>query len=174
MSTTSTTTPPLTEWVVVGNGESEHVPVLPTDEVTMHHGGQGGWHIEVSGEVVGTASLITLQVWVESVADGSTVAGSDQATFLQLADFDEAVPSGIFVGQNAYLGVGCVDDEKICGLGGQAIRLCALAADVAAPELLAEGCSEAIAVIDPIDTTLCDAVADGSWYPGWPGTPTDC
>lgn len=138
--------------IEVGNGATSHSPAGAGAPVEMVHGPQQGWHIEVSGEVQGLGAVVGVVVEARRVDDGTLVASNENATFLQLADYDAASATGWFAGERALVGT---DPDAICPLAGVELDLCARAEDLAAPGTFAEGCARVVAALDPIDVAPC-------------------
>ena len=151
---TTTGTVPPTEWIVVGNGDDEHLPLSNGDYVTIVHGPQGGWHIDVSGEVYGTGVVVGLLVSATRTEDDVVVASNSTATFIQLAGWEPVGQVGIFVGERAFLDV-YIPFEEVCALHGAELELCAEAEDLANPGTWASGCVTVIADPDPVDVEGC-------------------
>ena len=165
-STTVPTTSTGGPGIEIGNGVTDHAPLDPEDLVIMVHGPQSGWHVEVSGRVTGFGDTILVKSRMETM-DG-TVQTDSAENFYLLANYDEKTDTGVFVNQVAYIGSGCVDDQRVCSLAGQQIRLCATVSMVVDPTVSQDVCAPGIAQLDSVDIGMCDAVEDGSWYPGWP------
>src|SRR5262245_813530 len=47
--------------VTPGTGDVAYIPLAANDPVIMHHGPQGGWHIETAGFVEHAAQALSIQ-----------------------------------------------------------------------------------------------------------------
>lgn len=63
---------------VVGEGLQEHATLAHGDPVTLVHGGQGGWHLDLTGRVAGSSDLVSAGGLVQLVDDGRIIGGLEQ------------------------------------------------------------------------------------------------
>ncbi len=125
-------------------------PLVDGDTVTMVHGPQGGWHIGLNAGIRGNRALV-FHPYVERVLSGEQLAGDGNAYELVLADWDGEACTGRMIGMVAYLDdPEGVNQEVICGLVGQQLRLGLTATDPAAQETV-EASVLVVAQADPTD-----------------------
>lgn len=156
-STSTTTTNPNAASVVVGNGETAHSALSDGDHVTMFHGAQGGWHIEVSGFVSNTGSAVAVSPTVTHTASGTVLAGVQPESFILLAGWTIASQNGVFVGTKALL-----DDvadwaqmNRFCEYENEALELCVHIEDLADASIQADDCVTVIADLHVDDVDNC-------------------
>ena len=145
----ATGVPPL---LGVGDGDLVHDPCAPGDDTALVFGGQGGFHLEVSGEVTGVDSIIG--VWVEATRldTGEVFASNGEVpSYLLLGGYDGT--TGWFAGERAFLHDNAL--VEVCPLDGLAIELCARAFDLNDPYVEAFGCVELVARMTPEDAPMC-------------------
>lgn len=136
----------------VGDGDVSHQPCDPGDDTTIVFGGQGGFHLEVSGIVSDTSDLIGLYVDATRLDTGEVIASNGaEPSYLRLSDHDGA--SGWFAGERAFLHDNAL--VNVCPLDGLTIELCARAWDLNDPSLEAAGCVELVARMHPDNLYMC-------------------
>ena len=156
-TSTSTTTTPNAPSVVVGNGETVHTALSDGDHVTMFHGPQGGWHIEVSGFVSNTGSAVAVAPTVTHPASGTLLSGIQPEGFILLAGWTIASQDGDFVGTKALL-----DDvadwatmRRFCEYENEELELCVHIEDLADRSIQADDCVMVIADLHVDDVETC-------------------
>jgi hypothetical protein len=70
--------------VHLGSGVTDHLPLAAGDPVTLVHGPQGGWHVDVSGWVVGTGQVVSVHPSLVRLSDGLALAGEQTPQSLAL------------------------------------------------------------------------------------------
>lgn len=153
-TTGSPTTEPAPDPVVeLGSGRLTHVPVAPGGDLNLTYGGQGGFHIEVSGKTGDLGEIVGVQAWVTVVQTGAEVARLDGSVALLLADYDAATGTGWFAGQEARLEDNALN--SVCPLHGAELELCAIVSDLAQPDRVAEACVVGVGRMDDYERTWC-------------------
>ena len=116
--------------VEVGTGDQDHHPLVPGGEVELVFGGQGGFHVDVSGVVQGLGEVVVVWVWVTRTDTGQTIArGSPLGTAMRLGAYDPVTETGVFVGERAYLANNSL--TWVCGLEGVDLEIKASVEDLA-------------------------------------------
>ncbi len=136
----------------VGNGADEHLPLSPGDPVRVVSGAQGGWHIDVSGILTGTTSIVSVHPTVTRVSDGLQLAGEQPPAFLAL------VPSGECGGEFREVRA-FIDDHQpvepyedfICTLGGEELEIEVEVVDIKATDVTITETIRVLATSDPAD-----------------------
>ncbi|HHO49495.1 MAG TPA: hypothetical protein ENK18_01165 [Deltaproteobacteria bacterium] len=120
----------------IGNGAVEHTPLQKGAEVTIVHGSQGGWHIEISGRITGTGELVGISSSVVRVSDGVQLAGEQPPWYVELLPLPTDACAREFAGLQSL-----IDDlplppefagyqEFICSLDGEALELSSSVVDL--------------------------------------------
>ncbi len=137
--------------VEAGNGVDQHVPVLDGNSVTVVHGIQGGWHVDVSGLVGGTSSQVGILIDVVRVSDGSLVSVEQVETFQALANYDGC--TGTFFSFQALVNTPPYPPPQqfICELVGEELDLVIDVRDLADDTLAAQTTVRVVAVADASD-----------------------
>lgn len=122
--------------VAVGEGLLDHAELLPGDPITLVHGGQGGWHVDLTGRVEGTTDLVAVEATLRLLSDDRIIAGLEQQPLrTALVDWDEASCSGEFFGLRSY-----VDDngphtlDTMCTLEGEPAAIEIVLSDLSDPD----------------------------------------
>jgi hypothetical protein len=115
----------------IGSGVESHLPLSEGDAVTVEFGPQGGWHVDVSGRVVGTGQVVGIHPTLTLTRDGLLLSGELPPETRAL------VPDGAcawtFWGVRAYLGAALPADPApfVCDLDGEAAELAVTVEDLA-------------------------------------------
>lgn len=136
----------------IGTGAEAHTPLQDDDPVRLVSGDQGGWHIDISGLITNTTSIVSVLPTVTRVSDGLQIAGDQPPAFLALVGTQEC--EGTFHGVRAYIDDHVYSGEYvdfICTLGGEALELHVQIEDLKDPGSVAERTVRVIAVNDPAD-----------------------
>ena len=141
----------------MGNGDHEHVPMKPGQDVVIVHGPQDGWHVDLSAQIRRFGELVGFTFTVTLTGDGRQIAGDQPITFITMQRLDECT---VFTGgMRAF-----VDDQKsdpkayedyqafICSLDGEELEVTMTATDIKAGIELTES-TTVRAVLDPVDAT---------------------
>jgi len=137
----------------LGEGAAEHVAL--SDTVTMVHGAQGGWHVDVSGRLRGFGPRVAVAPAVTRVSDGLVLAGEQLPTYVEPEPVDDC--TGEFAGVRAFL-----DDhdpspqtalEFLCAVDGQRFTVEVQVTDVGSATRLVRS-AEVTLRADPRD--YCD------------------
>jgi hypothetical protein len=143
--------------VLLGTGATEWVALGSGDPVTLVHGGQGGWHVDVSGWMTGSAPEVAIAPTVRQTSTGLALAGDQDPTFVALAEYDPSVCEGVFIGNRAFLDDQPTNLAAICALEGEPLEVCVTVTQlVDGREALA--CGAAVAALDPVDQPACAAM----------------
>jgi hypothetical protein len=145
--------------VELGTGDIEinYRAIQTGDPVTMVHGPQGGWHIDVAATIRSPTPDVSFHSVVTDEA-GNQLSGSQPADLLALASYDPVTCEGLVYGRRALLldytpPVGGLQ-EFICSL-----EFTVLTIDVDVVELATgattEGTMTPSAALDPADEPLC-------------------
>ena len=157
---TSTTPCPAPSFEL-GTAFDEHAPLLPGGQVVLVHGIQGGWHVNVSGLVVGIDDAQVQITGAVVLSDGRQLAGEQGAFVVPLALTEDGC-GGTFVGARLF-----VDDLElpaefdsyqafICSLVGAGLTVWAEVRGIEDPTALSAEVS-AVAANDPLDRDyFCD------------------
>lgn len=145
--------PCATPSITLGSGATAHVPLVEGGPVTLAHGPQGGWHVDVSGVVVGTGQTAALTPSLTRLTDGLTIAGDQPPTWLALIPLPTCGYE--FYGVRAYVDdVVPTDQAFICSLAGAPLELGLLVQDFQTGESWSASI-EVVAALDPQDVSRC-------------------
>ncbi len=142
----------------IGEGEFAYEPRVDGDAVTMVHGPQGGWHIDLAGEITGSSRTVELVPSIVEATQMVSIAGLDQAdgpvrlegwtakrctgTFHRLrAVIDDVEPGGSY-------------QRFICTLEGNPFDVSVEITDLESGESLTAG-FRARGALDPDDVAVC-------------------
>ena len=156
--TSSTTTECSGLSVELGEGDTRFIPSAEGDTVTLVHGPQGGWHIDVAGRVSGTSAFVRVHTSVVVPATGVEIGGPGQEndSAIQLANFEDC--TGDFIKSRVYL-----DDndgslpwgqDEFCALHGNPIDLSVRVTNLVTEETSVTS-RRVIAGRDSVDDTKC-------------------
>lgn len=143
----------------IGNGAGMFTPLATGADVVLVHGPQGGWHIDLGGEVSGFSDLVEVEGYVRVAGEGRTIAGEEQQpSRLALVGWSDSTCSGTFYDVRAF-----VDDEGqstldyICALDGAPLEIEITVTDLADPTgaWSATETLSAVAALDPNDVEPC-------------------
>lgn len=113
--------------VAVGTGVEAYEPLAEGDPVTMVHGPQGGWHVDVAGRVSGSEPEISVLPAIRSDRLGLRLAGAQPPNYLALTGWDEGTCDGTFSAVRAYLDTdppdGPTGQDFVCALAGETVTL---------------------------------------------------
>lgn len=141
-----------------GTGPDAFVALSSGDEVTLVHGPQGGWHIDVAGMVSNTEELVQVDATFVDTSSGTLVAGDQTGVRQALVGWDDTGCSGTFYGVRTFVDdiAANVTQADICALEGAELELTltvtALEGD---PPAVAEVTTMVTAVLDPADVAPC-------------------
>jgi len=123
--------PPMT--LTPGTGDSDFLALTEGDPVTLVHGGQGGWHVEIAGEATHSLQNVSILTTITAIDQPTptVIAGADgpaEQVLMALAAYDDAQCSGTFWGVNAFVDDFEVPDgasplDVICALEGQRVEI---------------------------------------------------
>ncbi len=148
----------------LGTGVDGFVQLTEGDPVTMVHGPQGGWHMDVAGEVQHAVQDVSVLAVVTAL-DAPTptvIAGADGGLqYIALAAYDDESCSGAFWGLRAFVDDfvppdGIERQQVICTRGGQQVEIEITLTEVLDPEFTREprtvtSTIVATAALDPYD-----------------------
>jgi hypothetical protein len=156
--------------VTPGTGDVAYIPLAANDPVVIHHGPQGGWHIETAGFVEHAAQALSIQPKVTIVSQGLGIAGTelpvppdesgDLPEFKALANYSDQECLGEFWGVRAFIDDvvtppgGMSYQEFICTLEGEQLELEINIADLA-NDRTAVASVVVTGQLDPADVPLC-------------------
>lgn len=145
--------------LVLGTGASGFEGLSEGDPVTLVHGPQGGWHIEVSGQVAHTSQEVAILPTITVVSSGDQIAGDQNQNLMALSSFDDASCSGEFFGVNALVGDPYPGDALpercyICDLAGELLELSITVEDFNSGDTVTESI-QVIVEPDPNDVEPC-------------------
>ncbi len=145
--------------VSLGEGAFAYAPREDGDAVTLVHGPQGGWHVELAGEVRGSRGAVRLVPSVVEATQQVSIAGEGQEDEppVQLSGWSASTCAGTFYGFRVF-----VDDVDpggsyqrfICTLRDNPLRITVTATDAQTGEQ-AVGEWNAVAALDPDDVPIC-------------------
>ncbi|MEN0067079.1 MAG: hypothetical protein AAGA48_33420 [Myxococcota bacterium] len=139
----------------LGSGFDVHRPLTNGDSITMVHGAQGGWHIDISGLASTTGTWLAIAPVVTRKSDGLRIAGDQSVTYVDAEAVDECTST--FAGVRAFL-----DDhdptpqtnlEFLCSLDGETFEVEVTATDVDSGTGVTEQ-RDFVLYADPLD--YCD------------------
>jgi len=143
----------------VGTGLDMFEPLNPSDEITVVHGPQGGWHIDIGGEVTGTTDLVEVSSTITVVSTGDVIAGDQQPTRIALFGWDESSCTGTFFGITTYVDdIPSTDQEFVCGLEAETLEIELTVTDLSAPSKTITETLEVTMALDPVDEKPCAAI----------------
>jgi hypothetical protein len=135
----------------LGSGAEAHAPLAPGNPVTIVHGPQGGWHVDVSGWVRGTGQLLSVDPRIVRVADGLQVSGIQAPEALAGTPAD---PCGYeFWAVRALVDIPAGEPDPqafVCTLDGAELELAAGVVDLTTLEVVA-ATIPVVGVADPGD-----------------------
>ena len=131
--------------LVVGTGASAFEELADDDPVTIVHGPQGGWHVEVAGVVSNTGQEVGIQPRIVVLVTDQQIAGEQQQTLTALSSYDDASCTGEFFNVDAF-----VDDVD----GTNQTRICQLQDQPATLELTVEDFNTGQTVTESISVVL--------------------
>lgn len=136
---------------VTGAAPAIDLSLAPGQVVPLVFGGQGGFHVDVSGRVRGLGALVALELSVD-VDDLRIASQGDLPTYLRLVEVpgtDEA----LFEAERAFI----LDNSlvSVCGWRGRTATVCAHAASLEDPSLDAGGCVDVVLQMDPANDYMC-------------------
>ncbi len=145
--------------LTLGTGADSYVALAEGDPVTLVHGPQGGWHIEVSGQVAHTSQEVAILPTITVVSSGDQIAGDQNQNLMALSNFDDASCSGEFFGVNALVGDPHPEDTLpescyICSLAGELLDLSITVEDFNSGDSVTETV-QVIVEPDPGDVEPC-------------------
>lgn len=146
----------------IGNGAVSHEPLESGVAVTLVHGSQGGWHVDISGRITGLGDLVGISPSVVRLSDGIQLAGDQPPWFVQLLPLPDDPCSMEFAGLQALiddlpLPAEYVDYQAfICSLDGEVLELSASVVDLneatgTEPEPDAVATIQVVAQLDSFD-----------------------
>ncbi len=131
-----------------GTGAEMFVELSEGDPVTIVHGPQGGWHIDIAGVAQHTSQNVSILTVITAIDQPTPTVmagagGSADAALIALAAYDDALCSGMFWGVRAFLDdfappAGSDPQEVICALEGERVEIA-----ITVTELPAEGSTSA-------------------------------
>lgn len=152
----TTPTEPTGPWTEVGNGVGGHVPLADLDEVVIVHGGQGGFHVDVSGIVHNVSSVVNVRSILTVESTGQQLAGDIAPLAYLLGNYDEDTETGLFTGERALISVEIADTtEEICPFEDAIMELCVEIMDLGGDGDMGLDCVRVTAVLDPSDVPFC-------------------
>ncbi len=120
--------------LTLGWGLTTYTPLTESDDMVIVHGPQGGWHIEVAGELVNSGQEVSILPRFTVVGTGEQIAGDQQEAYTALASYDDLGCSGQFFGIRAFVddfdSGGMTNQQYICGLDGQQVEMCITIGDL--------------------------------------------
>jgi hypothetical protein len=118
-----------------GWGEFAYVPIDDATELTMVHGPQGTWHLDLAASLTGSTPKVMVSPRVTLIDEGIVLALEQDVLYAEVVNYDEDTCAGTVPGVRAFL-----DDhtptsgtilEFICDLEGRELEI-----EVSATELL--------------------------------------
>lgn len=108
--------------MALGTGAEGYLPLAAYDLVTLVHGPQGGWHIDVGAQVTGLGQVVSVLPEVRRASDGARISSNTLPEFIGMSAQE---PCGyVFWGIRALLTVPEEDPiAYICGLSGEELLL---------------------------------------------------
>lgn len=128
------------------------------DAITMVHGQQGGWHVDIAGSVTGASSKVNVVATMVESNQQVMLAGEGQeeGEVVELVGWTPKSCSGTFFAVRAF-----IDDEDpgnmqrfICTLEDNAMEIEVTVTDLETGETATDG-YRAIAALDPADVSVC-------------------
>lgn len=142
--------------VEIGGGIEAHEPLVEGVQVEIVHGGQGGWHIDLSAAVTHMHSYLEAHASV-TVEGGQALSGT-QPPFLHILE-GYADCRGTFWGHRAFITdlPAPIVTADICALEGLPLRIELSVTDTISGEEVTEVLG-VVAMPDPDDQPYCDTL----------------
>ena len=145
--------------VDLGEGEFAYTPREDGGPVTMTHGPQNGWHIDLAGEIRGTTGTVSIVPSVVESSQGVSIAGLGQEEFVQVVGWTPSTCSGTFFRLRAFIDdvdPGGPYQRFICTLRDNSLQVSVVVTDLESGETVTAGFN-AIAKLDPDDVPICQS-----------------
>jgi len=143
----------------VGTGIVMFEPLTQGAEVIIVHGPQGGWHIDIGGEVGGTTDLIEISSVITRNSTGVVIAGDQQPSRIALPGWSSETCLGAFYGITTYVDDDPATDQAyICGMEGETLTIELTVTDLSFPAKSVTETLEVTMALDPIDEKPCAAL----------------
>ncbi len=141
-----------------GTGIDTYVGLDDGDAMTMVHGPQGGWHIDVGGLVTNTNQLVSIDAKFVDTDTDTLVAGDQVEVRQALVGWDDVGCTGEFFGVRVFVDdlADTVTQDDICDLEGanleMTLTVIALESKPAATTVVT---LPVVAALDPADVPVC-------------------
>jgi len=143
----------------VGTGAIMFEPLSTGSPVTIVHGPQGGWHIDIAGEVTGTTDIVEVASVITLASSGDAIAGDQQPTRIALSDWDDAGCTGNFFGITTYVDdIPSTDQQAICDMEGETLTIELTVTDLSAPSITITEVLDVTMALDAIDVKPCSTM----------------
>lgn len=147
--------------VELGEGEFAFAPRSDGDAVTMVHGPQGGWHIDIAGRVSGSTGTVSLVPSVLESNQQVSLAGIGQENEppFELVGWTARSCTGTFFRLRAIIDdvdPGGPYQRFICTLNDNPLTVSVEATDTGSGETVSASFN-AIAKLDPDDVPICSS-----------------
>lgn len=143
-----------------GEGAFAFAPRDDGDDITMAHGQQGGWHIDIAGSVTGSSGTVSVVATMTETNQQVMLAGGGQeeGEAVNLVGYDAKTCSGTFFAVRAFIDDVEVPNEQrfICTLEDNAMEVAVTVTDLETGEV-ATDTYNAIAQLDPADIPVCNS-----------------
>jgi len=137
-----------------------HEALQDLDDVVIVHGGQGGFHVDVSGIVRNVSSVVNVRSILTVESTGQQIAGDIAPLAYLLGNYDEDTETGMFSGERALIEVEIADTtEEICPFEAEVMELCVEVSDLGGDGEMGLDCVRVTAVLDPSDVPFCHGTA---------------
>lgn len=137
-----------------------HEALQDLDDVVIVHGGQGGFHVDVSGIVHNVSAVVNVRSILTVESTGQQIAGDIAPLAYLLGNYDKANEMGLFTGERALIEVEIADTtEEICPFEGEVMELCVEVGDLGGDGEMGLDCVRVTAVLDPSDVPFCHGTA---------------
>ena len=143
----------------LGTGVLEYSPVSENDDITIVHGPQGGWHIDVAGRLSNTGQEVSIAPTVTLLETGDQLAGDQNPSLQAIVDYDADACTGDFFGLRAFIDDFSPQDDLpyqafVCSLGGKQLALSVRVTDFATNRTVVEEVT-LVAAHDAVDQENC-------------------
>jgi hypothetical protein len=149
----------------VGTGVTEFLALGDGDDITMTHGPQGGWHIDVAGRVGGTEQLVEVDAVFVKTQTSVQIAGDQQPGRQALVAWDDVGCTGDFFGTRVFIDdttVGLTGEEifeEICTFDDIDVTMTVTVTVLESDPQVTVTQSMALKLqLDPVDRSYCDAL----------------
>jgi len=139
----------------LGVGEFEYAPAPDGGDITIVHGPQGGWHMDLAGQLAGSNELVKVSATVIVNESGAQIGGAGQEGDPAVLLANYANCSGDFVKARILL-----DDDPtlgqdfFCSLHGKTLDIMVTVTNIINGEQV-QGSMSLVARPDSVDAGIC-------------------